>query len=73
MSPHLYLEHVRGGVQCHFVLFQGKMGGWKLEAGRFTILVGLPVAAFWAFNQPNVFSYFVSAPHLCINVNTYCL
>ncbi|CAD5210948.1 unnamed protein product [Bursaphelenchus okinawaensis] len=37
------------------------MGGWKLEAGRFMILVGFPVGAFWAFNQSNVFTYFMDS------------
>ncbi|CAD5235532.1 unnamed protein product [Bursaphelenchus xylophilus] len=43
------------------------MGGWKLEAGRFMILVGFPVAAFWAFDQTGVFSFFMKGYQIPYN------
>ncbi|KAH7678296.1 Protein Y53F4B.14 a, partial [Aphelenchoides avenae] len=33
--------------------------GWKLESTRFLVLVTLPVASFWMFNQAGVFHYFL--------------
>ncbi|WKX96984.1 hypothetical protein Q1695_012996 [Nippostrongylus brasiliensis] len=35
------------------------MGGWKLETGRFAMMVAFPVAAFWFFNQPALFKVFM--------------
>lgn len=42
------------------LFFQVKMGGWKLETGRFLMLITFPVGAFWLFNQPTIFKEFVS-------------
>uniref|UniRef100_A0AC35G9V4 Uncharacterized protein n=1 Tax=Panagrolaimus sp. PS1159 TaxID=55785 RepID=A0AC35G9V4_9BILA len=35
------------------------MAGWKMESARFLIYVAFPVGAFWAFNQPSFFKYFM--------------
>uniref|UniRef100_A0AC35TU06 Uncharacterized protein n=1 Tax=Rhabditophanes sp. KR3021 TaxID=114890 RepID=A0AC35TU06_9BILA len=35
------------------------MGGWRMEGGRFAILIAFPVGAFWFFNQPVFYKYFM--------------
>jgi len=35
------------------------MGGWKLEASRFALVIIFPVGAFWLFNQPDIFKRFM--------------
>uniref|UniRef100_A0AC34QQ73 Uncharacterized protein n=1 Tax=Panagrolaimus sp. JU765 TaxID=591449 RepID=A0AC34QQ73_9BILA len=35
------------------------MTNWRMESGRFFLLVAFPVGAFWLFNQPSFFKQFM--------------
>ena len=36
------------------------MGGWKLEVGRMTGYVALPILCFYLFNKPELFKEYIA-------------